>query len=67
MGRWQEEAGSPHKGDRQGSCLCPCPARLLCPRATADIRRVSAILEAWISDVCENYTFKFPIKQLLIV
>ena len=31
MGRWQEEAGSSHKGDRQGSRLCPCPARLLCP------------------------------------
>lgn len=31
MGRWREEAGSFHNGDRQSSCLCPCPARLLCP------------------------------------
>lgn len=31
MGHWHEEAGSFHEGDRQGSCPCPCPGKLLCP------------------------------------
>lgn len=45
----------------------PLPKPLRRPGATADIRRVSAMHEARISDVYENYTFKFPVKQLLIV
>lgn len=45
----------------------PLPKPLRRPGATADIRRVSAMHEAQISDVYENYTFKFPVKQLLIV
>ena len=45
----------------------PLPKPLWRPGATADIRRVSAMHEARISDVYENYTFKLPVKQLLIV
>lgn len=53
------------KGIGRGQSL-PLPRQAPLPKpsgtqgATADIRRVSATHEAGISDVCKNYTFKFP-------